>query len=192
MPDMPVGVLPDMPGVCVVGMSSVAGMTGVCCGDTSPASHDTVPSPITSCPAAHHVIPVAPSRHSRGPITPYPRPHSSFPRRRESPGPITSCPPAPLVMSRGPIRHSRGPIRHSRGPIRHSRGPIRHSRVGGNPASDDAFMGIPWPPQDYLMYSQNGSRRARPDSRLRGNDGGVAPDMTGCVASDMPEVGRRE
>ena len=51
--------------------------------------------------------------------------------------------------------------------------PSRHSRVGGNPTScvRRRIHGDTPAPQGHRLHSQNGSWMARPDSRLRGNDG---------------------
>ena len=65
-------------------------------------------------------------------------------------------------------------------PPRHTRIPptsFPRRRESPRPMSDDVFMGTPWPPQGYWVHSQDGAWRARPDSRLRGNDG-RGPGMT--------------
>ena len=108
-------------------------------------------------------------RISRPPLT-------SFPRRRE-PNVLrpTTYPPHPVVSRTHP----------------------RHSRVGGNPTScvRRRIHGDTPAPQGHRLHSQNGSWMARPDSRLRGNDG-VRPGDDGVragndVKSRRPHPSRR-
>ena len=107
--------------------------------------------------ADHALLPLLLTRGLRPriscpPLTSYPTPLPSFPRRRE-PNVLrpTTYPPHPVVSRTHP----------------------RHSRVGGNPTScvRRRIHGDTPAPQGHRLHSQNGSWMARPDSRLRGNDG---------------------
>ena len=127
-------------------------------------------------PTPYSVIPVSHPRHSRVGGNP----------------PCFSLRPCAFAFPHSPSPH---PV-ISRPHPRHSYSSSRHSRVGGNPPSC-VRRRIHWdtlaPARSLWVHSPDGSWKAHPDSRLRGNDGGswewrggVAGNDGGACGHDAP------